>query len=35
VADIAAERDEKVEIKDWALHLIKLKGGRFARHPQF
>ena len=35
VADIAAERDEKVEMKDWALHLIKLKGGHFARHPQF
>ena len=35
VADIAADRDEKVEMKDWALHLIKLKGGCFARHPRF
>ncbi|KIM91794.1 hypothetical protein PILCRDRAFT_58064 [Piloderma croceum F 1598] len=35
VADIAAERDAKVEMKDWALHLIKLKGGCFARHPRF
>jgi len=34
-ADIAAERDEKIEMKDWASHLMKLKGGRFARHPQF
>src|SRR6202050_3158349 len=34
-ADIVAERDEKVEMKDWASHLMKLKGGRFARHPRF
>jgi hypothetical protein len=35
VADIVADQDEKVEMKDWALHLIKLKDGCFARHPQF
>ena len=35
VADIATHWEEKVEMKDWALHLIKLKGGRFARHPRF
>jgi hypothetical protein len=34
-ADIAAERDEKVEMKDWASHLMKLKGGHFAKHPRF
>jgi len=32
-ADIAAECDEAVEMKDWASHLMKLKGGHFARHP--
>jgi hypothetical protein len=34
-ADIAAECGVKIEIKDWASHLMKLKGGRFARHPRF
>ena len=34
-ADIAAEHDEKVEMKDWASHLMKLKGEHFARHPRF
>jgi len=34
-ADAIAERDYPVEMNDWALHLIKLKGGRFARHPRF
>ena len=31
-ADIAAEHDEAVEMKDWASHLIKLKGGHFSRY---
>ena len=34
-ADIAAEHDEDVDMKDWASHLMKLKGGHFARHPRF
>src|SRR5882762_2734893 len=34
-ADAIADQEEKVEMKDWALHLIKLKGGCFARHPRF
>jgi len=34
-ADAIAERDYPVEMNDWALHLIKLKGGRFARHLDF
>jgi ATP-dependent DNA helicase PIF1 len=35
MADIAAQRDESVEMKDWALHLMRFKDGRFARHPRF
>ena len=32
-ADIAATHDEAVEMKDWALHLMRLKGGCFVKHP--
>ena len=35
MADIAAECDESVEMKNWASHLMKLKGGHFAKHPRF
>jgi hypothetical protein len=35
VPDIAADRDEKVKIKDWVGTASKLKGGHFSRHPQF
>src|SRR6202047_4147949 len=34
-ADAVANRDDPVEMNEWALHLIKLKGGRFARHSRF
>lgn len=34
-ADIKEDRETTVDMKDWALHLLKLKGGRFARHPHF
>ncbi|KZP11897.1 hypothetical protein FIBSPDRAFT_684348, partial [Athelia psychrophila] len=34
-ADINETRDKTVDMKDWALHLLKLKGGRFAKHPRF
>ena len=34
-ADAVADRDDPVEMNEWALHLMKLKGGRFARHPRF
>ena len=34
-ADAVADRDDPVEMDEWVLHLIKLKGGHFARHPQF
>jgi hypothetical protein len=34
-ADAVADHNDPVEMDEWALHLIKLKGGRFARHPQF
>ena len=32
-ADIVAEHDEKVEMKDRASHLMKLKGVCFSKHP--
>jgi hypothetical protein len=28
-------RDRKVTEKEWANHLLQLRGGRFARHPRF
>ena len=28
-------RQHKVSEKDWANHLLQLRGGRFARHPRF
>lgn len=28
-------REHKVTEKDWANHLLQLRGGRFARHPRF
>jgi len=28
-------RQHKVTEKDWANHLLQLRGGRFARHPRF
>ena len=34
-ADAVANRDDPVEMNEWALHLMKLKGGCFARHPRF
>jgi len=34
-ADISAPCDKEVEMKDWVSHLMKLKGGCFARHPRF
>jgi hypothetical protein len=34
-ADAVADHDDPVEMDEWALHLIKLKGGHFARHPPF
>lgn len=34
-ADFAADRGEKVDMKEWAAHLLRLKGGHFAKHPQF
>lgn len=34
-ADHKEDQDTAVDMKDWALHLLKLKGGRFAKHPHF
>lgn len=34
-ADFNEPRDKKIEMKDWALHLLKLKGGCFAKHSCF
>ena len=34
-ADIEANRALKVDMKEWVVHLLHLKGGRFARHPHF
>ena len=34
-ADYNANRDHTVDMKEWAAHLLCLKGGRFARHPRF
>ena len=35
VADFNASRDHNVDMKEWAAHLLRLKGGRFTRHPRF
>lgn len=34
-ADFNANRENNVDMKEWAAHLMRLKGGRFARHPRF
>src|SRR6202050_3699766 len=34
-ADAVAKHDDCYEMNEWALHLMKLKGGCFARHPRF
>ena len=34
-ADFEANRALKVDMKEWAVHLLRLKGGRFAKHPRF
>ena len=34
-ADYNANREHAVDMKEWAVHLLRLKGGRFARHPHF
>lgn len=34
-ADINTPHDIKVDMKEWAAHLLCLKGGHFARHPCF
>ena len=34
-ADFTATCDIEVSMEEWAAHLIRLKGGRFAQHPRF
>ncbi len=34
-ADFWANRTQNVKMQEWAAHLIRLEGGRFARHPRF
>lgn len=34
-ADLEEPQALKVDMKEWALHLIRLKGGQFAKHPRF
>lgn len=34
-ADFEANHALKVDMKEWAVHLLRLKGGRFAKHPRF
>ena len=34
-ADYNANCDHAVDMKEWAAHLLCLKGGHFARHPHF
>ena len=34
-ADFNANRENNVDMKEWAAHLMRMKGGHFARHPCF
>jgi ATP-dependent DNA helicase PIF1 len=34
-ADFNASRAQNVKMQEWAAHLIRLEGGRFAQHPRF
>jgi hypothetical protein len=34
-ADFNMSRTHNVKMQEWASHLIRLEGGRFAQHPLF